>query len=245
MTRRPPSPLRVAFDDPEAKQAWVNWLFSRVAQRYDLGNDLMSAGWHSRWKHRLVADCGVRPADRVLDLAAGTGDVTWLLGARAWRGEVVGLDINADMLAIAEEKRTPGLDHVRFVTGDAGAIAFDDGHFDLVTCVYAGRGFPSWPAVIDEVWRVLRPGGTFANLDFARPPNRLMDRAYRGYMTASGALLGVALHGDPRTYTYIPKSMRQYPGQRWLAALLEARGFDVRMQETTAGLMAFHYARKP
>ena len=242
---RPPSPLPSAFDDQGAKQEWVNWLFSKVAPRYDLGNDLMSAGMHTRWKKRLVARAGIRPADRILDLACGTGDVTFMVAARAWKGDVVGLDINAEMLAVAEQRRPPGMEHVTFVKGDAGALDLPSDSFDMVTCVYAGRGFPSWPAVIKEAYRVLKPGGRLLNLDFARPPNKAVDRAYRGYMTVTGAVLGTALHGDPRTYTYIPKSMRHYPGQRWLDQQLQAAGFKTELVETRLALMAYNFATKP
>jgi demethylmenaquinone methyltransferase/2-methoxy-6-polyprenyl-1,4-benzoquinol methylase len=245
VSTRPPSPLASAFGEEATKQEWVNWVFSRVAPRYDLGNDLMSAGWHTRWKRRLVEEAAIQPGDRVLDLACGTGDVTFLVGARAWRGEVVGLDINAEMMAVAEQKRPPGMENVSFVGGDAGRLPFPDESFDKITCVYAGRGFPSWPAVISEAWRVLRPGGTFSNLDFARPPNRRLDRVVRGYMTVSGAVLGAALHGNPQTYTYIPNSMRHYRGQRWLDEQLRAVGFETRLEETLGCLMAFNLAKKP
>ncbi len=245
MATPPPGPLGSAFEARDAQQLWVNWLFSRVAERYDLGNDLMSAGWHTRWKERLVGYADIAPDHRVLDIACGTGDVTFLAGARAWRGEVIGSDLNTDMMAVAERKRPPGMDHVRFEQGDAGALPYPDASFDRVTCVYAGRGFPSWPAVIAEVHRVLKPGGHFWNLDFARPPNAAADHVVRGWMTVSGAVLGVALHGDPRTYTYIPASMRAYRGQRWLDEQLQAAGFSSELIETRAGLMAYNHAWKP
>jgi demethylmenaquinone methyltransferase/2-methoxy-6-polyprenyl-1,4-benzoquinol methylase len=157
---------------------------------------------------------------------------------------VIGSDVNPDMLAVAERKRPPGMDHVRFEVGDAAALPYADGAFDLVTCVYAGRGFPSWPDVIREVHRVLAPGGHFWNLDFARPPIRVVDRAVRGWLTVSGAVLGAALHGDPRTYTYIPTSMRAYRGQRWLDSELRTAGFETELIETRAGLMAYNHAWK-
>ncbi len=233
----PPSNLGAALRREADKQAWVNWLFSHVAPRYDLGNDLMSVGWHTRWKRRLVDLAEVRPGQRVLDLACGTGDVTWMVAARG--AEVIGTDINPDMMAHAAHKRPPGLE-ASFVEADAVDLPFEAGAFDLVTCAYAGRGFPDWPAVLREVHRVLAPGGTFWNLDFARPPNRLWDHTYRGWMKVSGAVLGTVLHGDPRTYVYIPASMAAYPGQRWLRDRMTEAGFEATLHETVGCLMAFN-----
>ena len=243
--RSPPSGLNSALRQTHDKQAWVDWLFTRVAPRYDLGNDIMSLGWHTRWKQRLVDMADVRPEHRVLDLACGTGDVTWRVAQRAHRGSVVGADINPDMMRLAEPKRPEGVDNVEFVTCDAGQLPFPDDHFDRVTCVYAGRGFPDFPKVVAEVHRVLKPGGHFWNLDFARQPNPLWDVTVRSWMTVSGAVLGTALHGHPLTYVYIPMSMRHYPGQRWLDGLMREAGFQTELFETRGCLMAFNHGHKP
>ncbi len=241
----PPSGLREALSHDADKQAWVDWLFSRVADRYDLGNDVMSVGWHTRWKRRLVDEyIEARPTARILDLACGTGDVTWMLAETLPDAEIVGSDINPDMMALAEAKRPAGNDRVRFVQADAQDLPFDDGHFDLVTCVYAGRGFPDWTRVASEIHRVLAPGGHVWNLDFARPPSTTFDKLYRGYMTASGAVLGTVLHGHPKTYIYIPQSMKHYRGQRWLDGVLRDAGFETELIETVACLMAFNHGAK-
>lgn len=236
----PPSALRDALEHKTDKQPLVDWVFTRVADRYDLGNDIMSLGWHTRWKRRMVAMAQVQPADRVLDLACGTGDTSFMVGALASEGRVVGTDINADMMRPCESKRPPGTEHVQFVLADAIALPFEDASFDLVTCTYAGRGFPDWVAVLREVHRVLTPGGRFWNLDFARPPNGFVDWGYRAWLTGSGAALGVALHGHPKTYIYIPESLRAYKGQRWLRERMDEVGFETTLEETFLGIMAYN-----
>jgi demethylmenaquinone methyltransferase/2-methoxy-6-polyprenyl-1,4-benzoquinol methylase len=222
----------------------VDWVFETVADRYDLGNDLMSLGWHTRWKRRLVEYAAPRPQDRVLDLATGTGDVAWMLAPHA--REVVAVDNNPAMLVLAEAKRpTPAPGQVRFVVADAARLPFPDGSFDLVTCAYAGRGFPDLPAVVQEVSRVLSPGGRYWHLDFARQDARWWDRTVRGFMTVGGAALGVALHGSPRSYVYIPLTLRHYPGQAWLERRIAEAGLRAGRIETAGQLMAFNYGFKP
>lgn len=240
----PPSGMYDALRHDADKQAWVDWLFSHIAGRYDLGNQIMSAGWHYTWKERLVEYAGIEAHHDVLDLSCGTGDVTWLAARRA--RSVVGVDINAAMMAVAEKKRPAGVSNVRFVQGDALALPFPDATFDRVTCGYSGRGWPDIPQVCREVHRVLKPGGVFWNLDFARPPWRIVDIGYRGWMMASGAVLGTVLHASPRTYMYIPASMAHYRGQRWLDEVLGESGFtDRRLIETTLCLMAYNRGVKP
>lgn len=241
----PPSGLGTGFSDPVRKQNLVNWVFDQVAPRYDLGNDIMSLGWHSRWKRRLVDMAEIEPRHEVLDLACGTGDTTFMVARRASEGRVVGSDINPRMMALAETKRPPNTGHVQFVEASGASLPFPDASFDRVTCTYAGRGFPDWPAVLAEMYRVLRPGGRFYNLDFGRPSISVVDWGYRTWLLGSGAVLGTVLHGSPTTYMYIPVSMRHYKGPRWLDTEAEKVGFETKTIETFLGLMAYNVGIKP
>jgi len=237
--------MRDALTHRADKQAWVDWLFGRVAPHYDLANQILSAGTHRRLKRRLLDMADIEPDQRILDIGCGTGDLTWMAAERASGGWVVGSDISAAMLALAEAKRPPGPSRVHLVLADAGALPFRAGSFDRVTCGFAGRNFPDWTVVLGEVSRVLAPGGRFCNLDFARPPNRLWDGLYRGTLSIAGAVLGTLLHRDPRTYVYIARSLAHYPGQRWLDAQMRDVGFETELVEPFGCLVAYNLARKP
>jgi demethylmenaquinone methyltransferase/2-methoxy-6-polyprenyl-1,4-benzoquinol methylase len=134
---------------------------------------------------------------------------------------------------------------VRFVTGDMMALPFPDRSFDLVTTGYGIRNVPRIDPAIDEIRRVLRPGGRLLSLDFDRPSNPLVRAIYLGYLTVVGSAVGFVLHGDPDTYRYIPESIRRYPGAAGVAALLARGGFDdCRVIPILGGLMAINSARR-
>lgn len=233
-------PLRDAFDSPETKRRYVRRLFSTIADRYDLITAVLSYGQDARWKRMLVTRAQVQPGERALDLACGTGDIGFAVADRGAR--VVGLDITHRMLqlAIAKSRRAS------FVTGDMTSLPFPARAFDLVTTGYGLRNVPDLNAAIDEIARVLRPGGRLLSLDFNRPEPALIRAAYLSYLTVVGAALGWLLHRDPDTYRYIPASIRRYPGAAGVAELLSARGFtNVRVVPLLFGLMTLHIATWP
>ena len=177
----------------------------------------------------------------MLDLATGTGDLA-LLAAAGGR-TVIGLDITWRMLELAAAKRAGG--SPRFVQGDMLALPFPASSFDVVTTGYGIRNVPDLAQALDEIARVLRPGGHFLSLDFDRPVNRLVRGAYFAYLTAVGSTLGLLLHGDPDTYRYIPQSLRTYPGSRQVGDMLKDRGFGpVVVLPILGGLLAIHSATK-
>ena len=237
--------LDAAFDSPSAKARHVRRLFATIADRYDLITRVLSYGMDGRWKARLVARAGVAPGERALDLATGTGDLAFALAARG--ATVVGLDVTHRMLVLARVKaqRSPATG-VTWTVGDMAALPCGARSFTLVTTSYGLRNVPDLETAIDEIVRVLAPGGRLLSLDFNRPSHPLVRGAYLAYLTAVGAILGWLLHGDPDTYRYIPASIRRYPGAAGVAERLRARGLvDVQIVPVLWGLMTMHVAHRP
>jgi ubiquinone/menaquinone biosynthesis methyltransferase len=231
------SRLDRALATPDAKRQYVRTLFDTIADRYDLITVLLSYGQDRRWKQRLVAQAGVRPGERALDLAAGTGDLALALAAAGAR--VTALDVTHRMLVLARAKDAA----LPCVTGDMMALPFPDASIDLVTTGYGLRNVPGLDGAVREIARVLRPGGRFLSLDFERPEGRVLRGAYLGYLSVVGGAVGAVLHGDPDTYRYIPASLARYPGAAAVARLLGGAGFErVAVTPLLGGLMALHAA---
>jgi demethylmenaquinone methyltransferase/2-methoxy-6-polyprenyl-1,4-benzoquinol methylase len=229
--------LDAAFDTPQAKRQYNRTLFSTIADRYDLITALLSYGQDARWKKTLVAMANVREGERALDLAAGTGDIAFAVAARGAR--TVALDLTHRMLQLARQKSRAA----SFITADMTSLPFHGSSFDLVTTGYGLRNVPDLNAAIDEIARVLKPGGRLLSLDFNRPENAVVRAMYLSYLTIVGSTLGWVLHRDPDTYRYIPASIRRYPGAHGVADRLQSRGFtEVRVIPLLFGLMSLHIA---
>ena len=227
---------------PEGKRRYVRQLFAQIADRYDLITRVLSYGRDRHWKRRLVDLATPRRGGRALDLATGTGDIAFAVQARGTR--VVGLDVTRRMIELAREKG--GRDAPTFLVGDMVALPFKSEAFDLVTTGYGLRNVPDLAAALDEMLRVLKPGGQALSLDFDRPTNTALRTFYLAYLTVVGGALGWLLHRDPDTYRYIPASIRRYPGAAAVGRVMEARGFAaVRHYPVLGGLMAIHHASKP
>jgi ubiquinone/menaquinone biosynthesis methyltransferase len=228
--------LRSSISTPEGKRRYVRRLFATIADRYDFITVLFSYGQDRRWKKRLISLAALQHHDRVLDVACGTGDI--LFAARAHAGRAVGLDLTHRMLQLARARG-----NATVVTADMLALPFGDRSFTVVTTGYGLRNVPDLAVAIAEIRRVLVPGGRFLSLDFNRPANLFVRRAYLIYLTIVGSAVGLMLHRDPDTYRYIPESIRNYPGAHGVAKMLEAAGFrHVRVVPVLGGLMAIHTA---
>ena len=230
--------LRDRIATPEGKRRYVRTLFATIADRYDFITIALSYGQDRRWKRRLVALASPRRGSRALDLATGTGDIAFALAARGAR--VVGLDVTLRMIELATAKRDQA--SATFLVGDMLALPFPAAAFDIVTSGYGLRNVPDLDLAIEEIRRVLAPGGQFLSLDFNRPENAIVRAVYLAYLTIVGGALGWTLHRDPDTYRYIPASIRQYPGATAVSRRFETRGFRVRMHPVLGGLMAIHHA---
>ena len=234
--------LHDSIATPEGKRRYVRTLFATIADRYDLITVLLSYGQDRRWKSRLVRLAAPGPAVRALDLATGTGDIAFAVGERCHR--VVGLDVTRRMIELARIKAGRRRSPV-FLVGDMVALPFASASFDLVTTGYGFRNVPDLGAAIDEIARVLKPGGQALSLDFDRPANAFVRALYLAYLAAVGSVLGWLLHRDPDTYRYIPASIRRYPGAAGVARLMEQRGFvRVHHYPVLGGLMAIHHGYK-
>jgi demethylmenaquinone methyltransferase/2-methoxy-6-polyprenyl-1,4-benzoquinol methylase len=236
-----------AFATPQSKRQYVRRLFATIADRYDLITAVLSYGQDARWKARLVSLANVQPGDRALDLACGTGDIAFAVAAKGAR--TIGLDITHRMLQLARRRAgapaTSSRQLLAFVAGDMTSLPLPAASFDLVTTGYGLRNVPDLNLAIDEIARVLRPGGRLLSLDFNRPESRLVRGAYLAYLSCVGSTLGWILHRDPDTYRYIPASIRRYPGARGVADRLLARGFaSVRVVPLLFGLLTLHVARR-
>jgi ubiquinone/menaquinone biosynthesis methyltransferase len=234
-------PLRESLTTPEGKGRYVRRLFSTIADRYDLITVLLSYGQDRRWKERLVKLAGIEPGVQALDLACGTGDITFQLSANGAR--TIGLDITPRMVELAARKSSGQAP--RFLVGDMMALPFEAARFDLVTTGYGIRNVPVLREAIAEIHRVLKPGGVFLSLDFNRPSSALVRAVYLSYLTLVGSALGIALHRDPDTYRYIPESIRKYPGATAVCGIVRDEGFATcDALPVFGGLMAIHRARK-
>ena len=217
----------------------VEELFSRIAPRYDLINDLQSAGLHRLWKRRLVRLAQVPEGGAVLDLCCGTGDIVRSL-ARAYprAAKLVGLDFAGPMLRIAAARRRTGDGRIAYLRADALRIPAADASFDRVTISYGLRNVADIDACLVEVRRVLRSGGRFLILEFGKPPNPVIARLYFAYLRAAVPVFGRIFFGDPDTHGYIYDSLLRFPSQQGMADRLSASGFTrVRVENPLMGIM--------
>lgn len=219
----------------------VAGVFDSVAWRYDLMNDLMSGGLHRLWKRFAVEQSGLRPGQRALDVAAGTGDLTRLLARRVGEaGEVVLTDINASMLWRGRDRLADGGVIVPAVQCDAERLPFCDGYFDCVSIGFGLRNVTRKARALKEMTRVLRPGGRLLVLEFSHiwQPLRPL---YNVYLFQVLPRLGRAIADDAASYRYLAESIRKHPSQEELKLMMVAAGLErVEYWNLSAGLVALH-----
>src|ERR1051326_5393299 len=221
---------------------WVRDMFGRIAPRYDLLNHLLSMNIDKHWRARTVrrvADVLERPGAKVLDLCCGTGDLT--LALAAGKATVLGSDFCHPMLVAAQKKASAS----KLFEADALQIPVADGSLDLVTMAFAFRNLASYRRRLEELRRVLKPGGMAAILEFSTPPNRALASVYGFYSRAILPKIGGMILGAKEAYTYLPESVRRFPNAPELAEEMREAGFgDVRFERMTFGVVALHLGNR-
>ncbi len=231
-------------DVPEAEKAgMVHGVFSRVASKYDVMNDLMSLGIHRVWKDAMMDWLAPRAGQRLLDVAGGTGDVAFRFLRRAPQATAVVCDMTEAMLVEgrkrAEAEQLAG--SLDWVVGDAMALPFPDASFDVYTISFGIRNVTRIGDALREAYRVLRPGGRIVVLEFSQIPNDLMQKAYDLYSFNVIPAMGQVVTGDRASYQYLVESIRKFPDQDSFADMIREAGFgQVKYRNLTMGVAALH-----
>jgi len=237
----------LSYDEQRAPK--VREMFSRLAWRYDLVNDVMSFGMHRLWKRRTVrlGLDGRSAPPRWLDLCCGTGDMAFLAEQFAGRNlRPVGADFTLPMLAVGRRRALEEARATRFVQADALRLPFPDGSFDVITVGYGLRNIADPAAALSEMRRVLAPGGRAVILDFGKPRNPVASALYRAFLRTMMPAVGWLFHRDPETYLYIPESLARYPGQVGVRDLMRGAGFaNARFEERLFGTMGINIGEVP
>ncbi len=226
---------------PDEKTRLVSGVFSSVARKYDLMNDLMSLGIHRFWKRHFVATCQIRPGQQLLDLAGGTGDIARLALDRGAR--VVVADINRDMLSVGRARADDDglVDGIDWMQINAEALPFADRQFDHVTITFGLRNVTDRERALAEMLRVLKPGGRVHIMEFSRVGLPALARLYDTWSFQVLPRLGERIAGDAESYRYLAESIRRFPDQATLANMLTEVGFEqVSWHNLSGGICAIH-----
>ena len=222
----------------------VRAVFDSVADKYDLMNDLMSAGVHRLWKRYALGQTGLRPGQRALDVAGGTGDLAAGMAAQVGeQGLVVLSDINAAMLDVGRDRLLDRglLRNLRFSLANAECLPFADESFDCVTIGFGLRNVTNKPAALASMRRVLRPGGRLLILEFSKPTFPGLKPVYDAYSFSVLPWLGARIASDPDSYRYLAESIRKFPDQETLLGMMREAGLeDCRYHNLTGGIVALH-----
>lgn len=233
----------------DEKASRVADVFHSVAGKYDLMNDLMSGGIHRLWKRFTIELSGVRSGHRVLDIAGGTGDLTAKFSRLVGEtGEVVLADINDSMLKVGRDKLMDiGIaGNVRFTQADAQYLPFPDNTFDCITIAFGLRNVTDKDMALASMLRVLKPGGRLLVLEFSKPTNGLLEKAYDFYSFNVLPKIGQLVTDDADSYQYLAESIRMHPDQDTLKGMMENAGFgNCKYHNMTGGVVALHRGYKP
>ncbi len=234
--------------NPGEKQEKVNFVFQRVAEKYDLMNDMMSGGMHRLWKDELITQAAPRPEKPLthLDVAGGTGDIAFRLLEKAGsKANITILDISPEMLAVGRERANDrGLhDQLTFIEGNAERLPFKDKSFDSYTIAFGIRNVPRIDSALSEAFRVLKPGGRFLCLEFSEVSIPLLKQVYDKFSFEFIPKMGEMIMGDAEPYQYLVESIRKFPNQKTFQTMIKQEGFSrVQFTNLTGGIAAIHSA---
>ncbi len=245
MTDDDPKTTHFGFQtvDEGQKAGMVQGVFTRVASKYDVMNDLMSGGVHRLWKDGMMDWLAPRPGQRLLDVAGGTGDVAFRLLKRAPGATATVLDMTESMLVEGRQRAEAGhmADRLDWTLGDAMALPFADATFDVYTISFGIRNVTRIPDALAEAYRVLKTGGRLMVLEFSQIPNDGLQWLYDRYSFNVIPVMGQIVAGDRDSYQYLVESIRKFPDQETFAAMIRAAGFEqVKYRNLTMGVAALH-----
>lgn len=228
----------------DAKAGLVGQVFDSVASRYDVMNDLMSFGVHRLWKRITIDQSGVRPGQKILDIAGGTGDLAARFSRRTGKqGHVILADINAAMLLMGRERLMNDgvVGNLDFAQANAETLPFADDTFDCVSIAFGLRNVTDKDKALASMFRVLKPGGRLLVLEFSKPVLPLLQKAYDAYSFTALPLMGKLVANDAESYRYLAESIRMHPDQKTLEAMMQKAGFEqTSYQNLTGGVVALH-----
>ena len=231
----------------DEKAGMVHGVFSSVASRYDVMNDLMSVGIHRLWKDAMMDWLAPRDGQALLDVAGGTGDISFRFLRRAPGAEATVLDMTEDMLIEGQRRAEADKlsDRLDWVVGDAMALPFDAASFDVYTISFGIRNVTRVEDALTEAFRVLKPGGRLMVLEFSQLPNPAMQWAYDRYSFNVIPEMGRMVTGDRESYAYLVESIRKFPDQETFASMIRTAGFDlVKYRNLSMGIAALHSGLK-
>ncbi len=231
----------VAVADKQHKVAEV---FHSVAHKYDIMNDLMSAGIHRLWKRYTIEMSGARKNQRILDLAGGTGDLSAMFADRVGKdGQVVLADINESMLKVGRDRMINRglLKNISYAQVNAESLPFSDNSFDCITIAFGLRNVTDKQKALESMFRVLKPGGRLLVLEFSKPVYPLLNKIYDQYSFNLLPKIGKWITGDQDSYQYLAESIRMHPAQDELKDMFSQAGFDdCEYHNLTGGIVALH-----
>ena len=245
MTDDDPNTTHFGFQtvDEGQKAGMVHGVFTRVASKYDVMNDLMSGGVHRLWKDGMMDWLAPRPGQRLLDVAGGTGDVAFRFLKRAPGATATVLDMTESMLIEGRKRAEAGnmADRLDWIVGDAMALPFADATFDVYTISFGIRNVTRIPDALAEAHRVLKTGGRLMVLEFSQIPNDGLQWLYDRYSFNVIPVMGQIVAGDRDSYQYLVESIRKFPDQESFAAMIRTAGFEqVKYRNLTMGVAALH-----